>query len=125
MAWHGLWARLTVVRALHIKSAGVAVILILIPLHWMLGIGCHCVAARVVVTVVGGRDALGVHLGGLQEWALHGGHVGLGGRLLHGGHVGHRWCCLWLLLCGRRDLRLLHCDGVLHLAHGMGYSDSV
>ena len=85
MSWPGLWARLTVVCALYIKSAGVAVILVLIPLHWMIGIGCPCVVAGVVAAVVGGRVALVVHLDGLQGWALHGGHVGLGVRLLHGG----------------------------------------
>ena len=92
MAWLGFWARLTVVCAFNIKATGVTVILIFIPLDWILGIGDSCVgdaSASVVAAVVGGRVILVIHLDGLQGWALHGCHVGLGGRLLHGGHVWH------------------------------------
>ena len=88
MAWFGFWARLTGVITFNIKAAGVAVILIFIPLYGVLGVGNSCVGAAsacVVAAVVVGCAVLVVHLDGLHGWALHGGHVGLGGWPLPAG----------------------------------------
>ena len=68
MAWLGSWARLTGAIAFNIKTTGVAVILVFIPLDGVLGIGSSCVGAAsagVVAAVVGGRVILVIHLDGL------------------------------------------------------------
>ena len=103
MTWLGPGARLAGVRAFHVKSTCVAVILILVAFGGMFRIDAGAavgvavvVAAIVVGAVVDVPVLLAVEIYGLQGLSLHGGWT-----LWH--HRHH----MWLLLRGGCELDLL------------------
>ena len=98
----GPGARLAGVRAFHVESTCVAIVLVFVAFDGMFRIGTSAavvvvvvVVAIVVVAIVVVPVLLAVELHGLQRLSLHGGCT-----------IWHHWHHLWLLLrggCGSYD----------------------